>query len=131
MAAILNGEWGCRTQYWKGSIQELYQLNFVGFGFRGEDLKIKTYTVRRTESDSKSSHGLWFGIVIRSRLSDIHTLGKKCSKYVWPTEWLLRKKTNNENLTIKFRHHEDKISVFDCDVHYKIKAWTIYGKFIM
>ena len=51
-------------------------------GFRGEDLKIKTYTVRWTESDSKSSHGLWFGIVIRSRLSDIHTLGKKCSKYV-------------------------------------------------
>jgi hypothetical protein len=30
-------------------------------GFRGEDLNVKVYDVRRTPSDGKSSHGLWPG----------------------------------------------------------------------
>jgi len=30
-------------------------------GFRGEDLNVKVYEVRRTPSDGKSSHGLWPG----------------------------------------------------------------------
>jgi hypothetical protein len=31
------------------------------WGFRGEDLNVKVYDVRRTPSDGKSSHGLWPG----------------------------------------------------------------------
>ena len=30
-------------------------------GFRGEDLNVKVYGVRRMPSDGKSSHGLWPG----------------------------------------------------------------------
>jgi hypothetical protein len=30
-------------------------------GFRGEDLNVKVYDVRRMPSDGKSSHGLWLG----------------------------------------------------------------------
>ena len=30
-------------------------------GFRGEDLNVKVYNVRRTSSDGKSSHSLWPG----------------------------------------------------------------------
>ena len=30
-------------------------------GFRGEDLNVKVYDVRRMPSDGKSSHGLWPG----------------------------------------------------------------------
>ena len=33
-------------------------------GFRGEDINVKAYDVRRTPSDGKSSHGLWPGVVI-------------------------------------------------------------------
>ena len=33
-------------------------------GFRGEDLNVKVYDVRRTSSDGKSSHGLWSGELI-------------------------------------------------------------------
>ena len=29
------------------------------WGFRGEDLNVKVYDIRRTPSDGKSSHGLW------------------------------------------------------------------------
>jgi hypothetical protein len=29
--------------------------------FRGEDLNVKVYDVRRTPSDGKTSHGLWPG----------------------------------------------------------------------
>jgi hypothetical protein len=39
-------------------------------GFRGEDLNVKVYDVRRTPSDGKSSHGLWPG-----ELKTVATLG--------------------------------------------------------
>jgi hypothetical protein len=35
-------------------------------GFRGEDLNVKVYNVRRTPSDGKSSHGLWPGELKRA-----------------------------------------------------------------
>ena len=38
------------------------RLGLIWFlGFRGEDLNVKVYDVRRTPSDGKSSNGLWPG----------------------------------------------------------------------
>jgi hypothetical protein len=38
------------------------RLGLIWFScFRGEDLNVKVYDVRRTPSDGKSSHGLWPG----------------------------------------------------------------------
>jgi hypothetical protein len=38
------------------------RLGLIWFsGFRGEDLNVKVYDVRRTPSDGKSSHDLWPG----------------------------------------------------------------------
>ena len=38
------------------------QVGLILFsGFRGEDLNVKVYDIRRMPSDGKSSHGLWPG----------------------------------------------------------------------
>jgi hypothetical protein len=44
----------------KGTIPARFGLIWFK-GFRGEDLNVKVYDVRRTPSDGKSSHGLWPG----------------------------------------------------------------------
>jgi hypothetical protein len=46
-------------------------------GFRGEDLNVKVYDVRRTPSDGKSSYGLWPGeITGDGKSSHGHWLGE-------------------------------------------------------
>ena len=41
-AAILNGRWGCRTQYWKGTTPAKFALIWFS-SFRGEDLNVIFY----------------------------------------------------------------------------------------
>ena len=68
-AAILNGGQVCQTQFWKEPTQgpSLPGLVLIWFrGFRGEDLNVKVYDIRRTDgrwtpSDGKISLGLWPG----------------------------------------------------------------------
>jgi hypothetical protein len=44
------------------------RLGLIWFsGFRGEDLNVKVYDVRRTPSDGNSSHGLWPGELKKSK----------------------------------------------------------------
>ena len=38
-------------------------------GFRGEDLNVKVYDVRRTPNDGKSWHGLWSGELKKTTIS--------------------------------------------------------------
>jgi hypothetical protein len=46
----------------KSYLPVVYDTLLIWFrGFRGEDLNVKVYNVRRTPSDVKSSHGLWPG----------------------------------------------------------------------
>jgi hypothetical protein len=62
--AILNGGRGCQDTILKGTHPGTIPARFglLWFrGFRGEDLNVKVYDVRRLPSDGKSSHGLWPG----------------------------------------------------------------------
>ena len=50
------------------------RFDFIWFrGFRGEDLNVKVYDVRRMQSDGKSSHGLWPG-ELKTRGQEAHNL---------------------------------------------------------
>ena len=57
--AILNGGWGCRTQYWKRAIQIPFHQSLAAISPVVSEEKIKVYDVRRMPSDGKSSPGLW------------------------------------------------------------------------
>jgi hypothetical protein len=57
-------EIGIEGNFWKGPTQGLVLIWFSDF--KGEDLNVKVYDVpqtdgRWTQSDVKSSHGLWQG----------------------------------------------------------------------
>ena len=56
----MNKGQGRRTQFRKGPTPARFGLIWFR-GFRGEDLNVKVYDIRRTPSDGKSSHGLWPG----------------------------------------------------------------------
>ena len=59
-------EWraGLSDTILKGTIPARFGLIWLS-GFRGEDLNVKVYDVRRTPSDAKSSHSLWPGELIK------------------------------------------------------------------
>jgi hypothetical protein len=83
-------------------------------GFRGEDLNVKVYDVRRTPSDGKSSHGLWPGELKMCR----------CGQRIkWQTQHVqsnlyMRSPLLSSHLYLKKGHH-----FFSC--HWKFYTnWT-------
>ena len=57
-AAILNGGRGCRTQFWKGHTPARFGL--IRFrGFRGEDLNVNVYDVRRMDGQTPTDAKWW------------------------------------------------------------------------
>ena len=63
-------------------------------GFRGEDLNVKVYDVRRMPSDGKSSHGLWPGELKK------HIV---LTKIIWPANIHWKSEKSLKTLRLKKR----------------------------